>query len=130
MENRNENIIFHNTVKVNGFLWFWGLKEDALFKVKWGELYTDIVNLRCYQKKNSTAPLYGKIGKYESKIIGVPLSADEILIFDCCSGMDKYIPLPKHIFREEFVERGKFWDIIVDEEYAYLIGYWSNKILK
>ncbi|HCT91790.1 MAG TPA: hypothetical protein DF613_10510 [Lachnospiraceae bacterium] len=128
MRNRNETIIFHNTAKENGFLWFWGLKEDVLFKAKQND--ADIVHLCCYQKKKHTGSLYGKIEKYENKLIGVPLSADEILIYDCHTGTDRYVPLPRHIFNEEFACRGKFWDIVMDERYAYLIGYWSNKILK
>lgn len=130
MEHGNENIIFHNIVKVSNSLWFWGLKEDVLFKAECHELCADIVDLRCYQNKRTTVPLFGKIGQYKNKLIGVPLSADEILIYDCLTGIDKYVPLPKYIFEEEFVERGKFWDVVIDEKYAYFIGYWSNKILK
>lgn len=130
MEIENKNIIFHNIVKVNDFLWFWGLQENALFKVMKNELCANIVNLQCYQTKKSTISLYGKIEKYENKLIGVPLSADEILIYDCDTGVDKYVPLPKHLFKEEFVERGKFWDAVIDKRNIYLIGYWSKKILK
>lgn len=130
MENRNKNIIFHNAVKVNDVLWFWELRENALFKTKCDELCANIVHLRCYEKRKAMTPLYGKIVKFENKLIGIPLLADEILIYDYHTGMDKYIPLPDHIFDEKFVERGKFWDVVIDGEYAYLIGYWSNKLLK
>lgn len=130
MGHKNENLIFHNMAKVNDFLWFWELKEDALFKTKWNGLSADIVNLQCYREEKHTTSRYGKMEKYENKLIGVPLSADEILIYDCDTGIDKYIPLPKHIFGEEYANRGKFWDIVIDGENAYFIGYWTNKIVK
>lgn len=130
MGNRNEAIVFHNTAKLNGFLWFWGLRENVLFRAKWSEGYAHVVNLRCYEAKRNTGSLYGKIEKYENKLIGVPLASDEILIYDCQTGIDNYVSLPKNIFGEEFVDRGKFWDVVICDNDAYFIGYWSNKILK
>ena len=36
----------------------------------------------------------------------------------------------KYSFEEKNAWRGKFWDAVIDDKYAYFIGYWSKKILK
>lgn len=120
----------YNIINNNGKFWFWNLWENSLYWMD--EMYNAhmVPSLCCYSKRSGNVSLYGKLESYGKIIIGVPMGADEILIFDTELGEDRYCPLPNDIFCELNAERGKFWDILIVDRFAYLIGYWSSKIVK
>lgn len=126
---RDKRLFLHSMVECGGAFWFWELNKNAFFKMN-DKYEADIVNLQCYQNKKSSVSLYGKLGKYKHKIMGNPLSADSLLIYDCDKEEDRYISIPQNAFRDKFSWKGKCWDIVIDDLYAYCIGYWSNKIIK
>ncbi len=129
MNKGKKQISLNNIIDGNGALYFWDLEINELFQIN-NQFQADIVKLHNRNVADDNLPLYGKILYFQNKIIGVPLAANAIFIYDLGTEEYRYISLEKYSFEEKNAWRGKFWDAVIDDKYAYFIGYWSKKILK
>ena len=125
----NSTFYIHNFIQYNGVKWGWDIFHNILLKMN-DSYEADVARINCYEKRRCFGSLYGKVIKYQDKLIGVPMQADDILVYDLNLNVDRYIPMPSGVFLESNAGRGKFWDALIDGKHAYFIGYWSKKILK
>ena len=121
-----DKILFYNIACFNEEQYYWDIELNSLFRLR--DLRDpEIVQLKSCKNRMFHAPLYGKLIGFQNKIIGVPLFANNILIYDLKTREERFIQLKEDVFD---MYKGKFLDYVIDDRYAYLIGYWSNYILK
>lgn len=126
----DKSLVFHNFIEEDGKIWFWATNYNALFQCSiTGGIATNVWGLGVCE--DAARSLYSKIVKYDNKIIGIPMLADKILVYDTYTGDARLIPIPIQDWGSLYaLERGRFWDGVVYDNYVFMTGFWSAKILK
>lgn len=130
-KNQDENrcLVFNNFAEEHGKIWFWATNYNALFQ---GSIDGGIaLGLWGENDKEAAGSLYSKVVKYGHKIVGIPMCTDNILVYDINTEEARFISIPEQDWGNmKALERGRFWDGVVWENYIYMIGYYSAKVLK
>lgn len=126
----DKSLVFHNFIEEDGKIWFWATNYNALFQCSiTGGIAANVWGLGVCE--DAMGSLYSKIVKCDNKIIGIPMLTDNILVYDTSTGGARLIPIPTQDWRNSHtLERGRFWDGVVYDNYIFMIGFWSAKILK
>lgn len=128
-QDENRCLVFNNFVEEHGKIWFWATNYNTLFQSSidggiaarlWGE-----------HDDEAVGPSYSKVVKCGHKIIGIPMCTDHILVYDINTEEARLISIPIQDWGNmHTLERGRFWDGVVWDNYVFMIGYWSAKVLK
>lgn len=127
----NKKPLLNNFVEVDDKIWFWDIRHNGLYFCDKKNNYVEGIELECYKTYDlSKGTLYSKLCLYKKSIIAVPWMAEEILIINVGSYQERYIKLKDFEWDENALKRGKFWDVVCMDEFAYFIGYGSSCLLK
>lgn len=126
----DKSLVFHNFIEEDGKIWFWATNYNALFQCSiTGGIAANVWGLGVCE--DAAGSLYSKILRYENKIIGIPMLTDNILVYDTSTGDARLIPIPAQDWgNSHTLERGRFWDGVLYDDYVFMIGFWSAKVLK
>ena len=122
-------VAFQNIVEYDGKLWFWDRHFNGLFYCRNHGNYAAEIPLK-HNMNTVGGSLYGKILLYRHKIIGIPKTADSILVYDIVDRRENYIEICGISWGVDTSEKGKFLEYVIDGRYAFFIGYGSPVILK
>lgn len=133
-EDKTNRPVFDNWVRLNGCIWFWDINFNGLFFIRNGKDIAENVPLQCNKgqslKRGRAHSLFSKIGAYGDQLILSPNRCDSILIYNISTKAEEYIPLPDIDWWEGRKEKGKFGDIVLDENYAFLLGDWCTYLIR
>ncbi len=126
--------VFFNWVRHGGGMWFWDTNYNGLFFIRDGAETAENVPLKCSEglgrRTGSKDSFFTKVGVSGDDLIFSPCRYDSILIYHIGTKTEEYIPLPDVDWWEGRTERGKFGDIVIDEDYAFLIGDWCTYLVR
>lgn len=122
--------LFHNCVQYKKNTYFWDINYNGLFECKEDNI-THRIPLKCYSSYNLLAnALYSKVILWKNILIGVPLVANEVLLYNIETFEEEYISISDYGWSDTALIKGKMWDAVIDGNNVFLIGYWSSLILK
>ena len=133
-EDKTNRPVFDNWVRLNGCMWFWDINFNGLFFIRNGEDIAENVPLKCNKgkslKRGRNHSFFSRIGAYGDNLIFSPNRYDSILIYNVSAKTEEYIPLPDIDWWEGRKERGKFGNIVLEENYAFLLGDWCTYLIR
>ena len=131
MESTYEKPLFHNCVWDRDGIWFWDFTQNGLFYAKEHKGQFE-AELRClyrdYELCEVEEELFTAIAKWENKLVLIPGSADELMLYDIDSGSREYVAFPEE--KGLINEKGKFWGNVLCHNTLYLIGYFTAYVVE
>ncbi len=106
--------------------WFWDFRRQVLFSND--KQSGTLKYLMSLSKKDNEQ--YNRIIKYHNKIIGIPVRADNILMYDIVTKTIDKMYLPIGVWNEDAQKKGKFGRGIIYGNYLIFLPAWSNIICK
>lgn len=106
--------------------WIWDFRKQALFSSdKKTRQLRYLMSLPRGEENR-----YHRIIKYKTMLVAIPVTADDILIYNIVTNTSTKLPLPTGIWNEDAKEKGKFGRGIIYDKYLILLPSWSNAICK
>lgn len=119
-------LLYLNCVSKDEKQWFWSYNFNALFE---RSLINEEIHMIIMGEKKEESD-YSKVVNYQNKLILIPHSAENILIYDIDTGESRYIEIEMKKMMGEDIPVNKYLGYIIKDKWLFLTGGKTAHVLK